>query len=54
MKPKVNSNRFEKSFRLHGEFTTTNLQISNPFQKLYHLHGDFTAANAHVQMIAFN
>ena len=54
MRPEVNSNRFEKSFRFHGEFTTTKLQISNPFQKLYHLHGDFTAANAHVQIISFD
>ena len=50
MRPEVNSdrfgmpNRFEESFRLHGNFTTTNLEISNPFQKLFRLHGDFTAA----------
>ena len=50
MRQEVNSNRsgiserFEKSFRLHGNFTTANLEISNPFQKLFRLHGDFTAA----------
>ena len=33
-----NSNRFEFSFRLHGNFK--NCQ----FQKLFSLHGDFTAA----------
>ena len=37
------SNRFEKSFRLHGNFTTANFKISNTFQKLFRLHGDFTA-----------
>ena len=48
MRPEVNSNRFEisnpfeKSFRLHGNFTTADLEISNPFQKLFRLHGDFT------------
>ena len=50
MRPKVNSNpfeianHFEKSFRLHGNFTTVNLEILNRFQKLFDLHGDFTAA----------
>ena len=40
MRPKVNSNRFEisnhfeKSFRLHGNFTASNLEISNRFKKL--------------------
>ena len=49
MRPKVNSNRFEisnrfqNSFRLHGNFTANNLEISNCFQKLFRLHGDFTA-----------
>ena len=48
--PEVNSdrfeitNRYEKSFRFHGNFTAANLEISNPFQKLLRLHGDFTAA----------
>ena len=36
------SNRFEMSFRLHGNFTESNLEISNRFQKLSRLHGDFT------------
>ena len=50
MRPEVNSNRFEisnlfeKSFRLHGNFTTGSLEISNSFQKLLRLHGGFTAA----------
>ena len=50
MRPEVNSNRFEiskgfeKSLRLHDNFTTANLEISNPFQKLFSLDGDFTAA----------
>ena len=50
MRPEVNSNRFEnlnsfeKSFRLHGNFIASNLEISNRFQKLFHLHGEFTAA----------
>ena len=50
MRPEVNSNQFEisngfeKSFRLHGNFTTANLKIPNLFQKLIHPHGDFTAA----------
>ena len=44
MRPEVNSNRFEKSFRLHGNFTVSNLTSSNRFQKLFSLHGDFTAA----------
>ena len=50
MRPEVNSNkfeisnRFEKSFRLHGNFTTAKFEISKPFQKLFCLHGDFTAA----------
>ena len=50
MRPELNSdwfeisNRFEKSFRLHGNFTKANLKISNPFQKLFRLHSDFTAA----------
>ena len=50
MRPKVRSdwfkisNCFEKSFRLHGNSTTTNLEISNPIQKLFRLHDDFTAA----------
>ena len=38
------SKRFEKSFCLHGNFTTANLEISNPFQKFLRLHDDFTAA----------
>ena len=52
MRPKVNSNpfeianHFEKSFRLHGNFTTVNLEILNRFQKLFDLHGDFTAATS--------
>ena len=50
IRSKVNSNRFEissrfeKRFRLYGNFTSANLEIANPFQKLFHLHGDFTAA----------
>ena len=50
MRPELNSNRFEisdrieKLFHLHGNFTTTNLEIRNPFQKLFRLHIDFTAA----------
>ena len=50
MRPEVNSNwfeisnRFEMSFRLHGNFTVSNLEISNRFQKLSRLHEDFTAA----------
>ena len=44
MRPEVNSNRFEKSFRLHGNATTAHLEISNPFENLFCLHGDFTAA----------
>ena len=38
MRPKVNSdqfeisNRFEKSFRLHGNFTTANLEIQTRFK----------------------
>ena len=53
MRPEVNSNRFEisnrfeKSFCLHGNFTVANLKISNYFQKLFHLHGNFTAATYH-------
>ena len=49
MRPEMNSkrfeisNRFEKSFCLHGNFTKANLEISNPFQKLFHLYSDFTA-----------
>ena len=49
MRPEMNSkrfeisNRFEKSFCLHGNFTKANLEISNPFQKLFRLHSDFTA-----------
>ena len=48
MRHEVNSNRFEiskrfeKSFRLHGNFTKANLEISNLFQKLFRLHGDFS------------
>ena len=43
MRPKVKSNwfetsnRFEKSFRLQGNFTRANLEISNLFQKLLRL-----------------
>ena len=37
-------NRFNKSFRLHGNFTATNLEILNYFQKLFRLHGNFTVA----------
>ena len=44
IRPEVNSNLFEKLFRLDGNFTTASLEISNPFQKLFCLHGDFTAA----------
>ena len=50
MRPEVSSDRFEisnhfeKSFRLHGNFTTSNLEILNRFQKLFRLHGDFTVA----------
>ena len=49
MRPEVNSNRFEISnrfemlFRLHGNFTVSNLEISSRFQKLSRLHGDFIA-----------
>ena len=49
MRLEVNSNRFEisnyfeKSFRLHVNFTMANLEISNLFQKLFSLHGDFNA-----------
>ena len=52
MRPKVNSNRFEisnrleKLFRLHGNFTLSNLEISHRFQKLSRLHGDFTVATS--------
>ena len=51
MRPEVNlnrfeiSNRFEKSFRSHGNFRTGNLYISNPFKKLFRSEGDFTAAS---------
>ena len=47
MRPEVNSNRFEisnrfeKLFRVHGNFTTANLEFLNPFPKLFPLHGDF-------------
>ena len=50
MRPEVNSspfeisNRFENSFRLHGNSIITNFEISDPFQKLFRLHLDFTAA----------
>ena len=50
MSPEVNSerfeisNRFEKSFRLHDNFTTVNLEISNLFQKSFRLHGDLNVA----------
>ena len=48
-------NRFNKSFRLHGNFTATNLEILNYFQKLFRLHGNFTVATfqtiAHVLQI---
>ena len=65
MRPEENSkrfkisNRFEKMFRLHENFTTGNLKplskmrpeenskrfdISNRFEKLFHLHGNFTTA----------
>ena len=47
-KPFEISNHVEKSFRLHGNFTTAKLEISNPFQKLFHLHGDFTATTFQV------
>ena len=43
-KPFEISNHVEKSFRLHGNFTTAKLEISNTFRKLFRLHGDFTAA----------
>ena len=50
MRPEVNSNRFEisnrfeKSLRLHGNFTTVNLEISNLFQKSFRLHDDLDVA----------
>ena len=50
MRPEVNSNRFEisnrfeMSFRSHGNFAVSGLEIPNRFQKLLRLHGDFTAA----------
>ena len=50
MRPKVNSNqleisnRFEKSFRLHGNFTTANLRDLKPLVKIVPFHSDFTAA----------
>ena len=50
MRSEVNSNRFEisncfeKSFRLHGNFSASNFESSNRFQKLSRLHGDFTTA----------
>ena len=50
MRPEIRSkrfeipNRFEKSFRLHSNFTTANLEIPNPYQRFFRLHGDFTAA----------
>ena len=50
MRPEVNWNRFqlsshfEKSFCLHGNFTTANLEDLKSFQKLFRLHDDFTAA----------
>ena len=50
MRPEVNWNRFEisncfeKSLRLHGNFTTVNLEISNLFQKSFRLHGDLNVA----------
>ena len=40
MRPEVNSNRFgisnrfEKPFRLHPNFTTASLEISKPFSKI--------------------
>ena len=49
MRSEVNSNRFENSnpfempFRLHGNLTVSNLEISNRIRKLSRLHGDFTA-----------
>ena len=52
MRPEVNSNqfeisnRFEMSFRLHGNCTVSNHEISNRFQKLSRLHGDFTAVTS--------
>ena len=57
MRPEVSSNRFEisdrfeNSFRLHGNFSTANLEISNPFKKLFRLHGDFTTATFQVIVI---
>ena len=44
LKPIWNLNRFENSFRLHGNFIMTNFEISDPFKKLFRLHLDFTAA----------
>ena len=38
------SNRFEKLFHLHGNFTASNLEVSNRFQKLFRLHGYFIAS----------
>ena len=35
------SNRFQKSFHLHDNFTTANLEIPNCFQKLFRLHNHF-------------
>ena len=65
MGPELNSNRFEisnrfqKSFCLHGNFIASNLEISNCFQKMFRLHGNLTAATLqtiarHAQMIYFN
>ena len=48
MRPEVNSNRFEisnrfeKSFRLYGNFTVSNLESSNRFQHFSHLHEGFS------------
>ena len=61
MRPEVNlnlfkiSNRFEKPFSLHSNFTMANFDISNPFQKLFSLQGDFTAATfqTKISMVRF-
>ena len=39
------SNRFEKLFRLHGNFTAGKLEVSKRFQNFFRLHGVFTVAN---------
>ena len=52
MRPEMSSKRFEiskffeKSFRLHGNFTASNLEILSHFQKLFRLHGNLTVATS--------